>query len=121
MWKTPMPDITYLKAQQEQRLAAAVHAMNNSKRRLRDAIGDAEACERAYKEIADDVRRRLEAIALVAEISGDSYDPPRLARHDESVEDMSNLMIAAGAVAGDGGVRTTSRPLFSSLRRAKAS
>jgi len=58
-----------LRSRQEQRLLLAVETWNEAKVHLEKAIALAEAKEREYSEVAEDVRRRLDALELVGSMA----------------------------------------------------
>jgi hypothetical protein len=129
-----MVDINQLRTQQEQRLAPALQAWNLAKQQLEAAIQLTETREREYKEMQEDVRRKLDALELVLSLAGQSEQSSgsRLI----ASENRSLLMLAESVRADvraevkesekpqtttpeskdlnrlDGAVRTSSRPLF---------
>jgi hypothetical protein len=64
-------DIEQLRRRQEQRLTPALDAWNEAKKLLASAIELAETREREYRAVADDVRRKLEALDVVIAMSVD--------------------------------------------------
>lgn len=119
-----MLDIDNLRARQERKVVAALHSLNNARKDLQDAISETEARERRFREVSEDVRRRLEALDMVARMADEPdeeiIEPPS----DQTVEGLSKLMIATSPPAAEKVVRavhTTSRPMFPSLRRARGS
>jgi hypothetical protein len=134
-----------LRSRQEQRLLAAVETWNEAKEHLENAIALAEAKEREYSKVAEDVRRRLEALELVGsmarELGGDvpadrSIDAaekqPMLMPPEKAVVELKVAETPAGPVPVPGPVTSgapeshgfngflhrSSRPLFpSNLRK----
>jgi hypothetical protein len=51
-------DIEQIRRRQEQRLARSLESWNEAKKQLESAIALAEAREREFREVSDDVRRR---------------------------------------------------------------
>jgi hypothetical protein len=60
-----MFDFDQLRERQEQRLLLVLDSWNQAKEHLKQAIALAEKNEREYREVSDDVRRRLDALELV--------------------------------------------------------
>jgi hypothetical protein len=121
-----MVDIDQLRIQQEQRLAPALQAWNLAKQQLEAAIQLAETREREYRELQEDVRRKLDALELVLSLAGPRTQPSgnRLIESEnrsllmlaESVrtegKEAEKPETAPAAEAKDSVVRTSSRPLF---------
>jgi hypothetical protein len=63
--------IDKIRHQQEQRLKPALDSWNEAKRNLESAIAVAEAREKEYREIAEDVRIKMEALQLVISMTAE--------------------------------------------------
>ena len=61
-----MLDLDELRTRQERRVMPALESWNLAKKHLEEAIALAEACEREFQQISEDVKRRLDALDLVA-------------------------------------------------------
>jgi hypothetical protein len=140
-----MIKIDRLRNLQEQRLVPALEAWNEAKRHLEGAIALAEARERDYRALSEDVQRRLDALELVANMAveaGDEVPPSRqlnAAALDQTIlAPLANLpekvkadpiaetsvpvrKQAADLPAFNGMMRRTSRPLFPSGLRSRDS
>jgi len=131
-----------LRSRQEQRLLLAVETWNEAKVHLEKAIALAEAKEREYSEVSEDVRRRLDALELVGsmarEVGGEvpaerSIDaaekqpmlmPPENAAGELKVTENSvtPTPVPGGASEShgfNGFLHRSSRPLFPSHVRSK--
>ena len=109
-----------LRVRLEQKLLTALESWNREKKRLEEAVARAEEKEQEFRAIADDVKRRLEALEVVAGMAaeighGDSerqVAPPAEKRAIASAEtdatgkDLTNLQM-----------HVTSRPLFTDRQR----
>lgn len=138
-----VPDLSRLRNLQEERLSAALASWEQEKKLLEEAVARAEAKEREFNEISEDVKRKLGALDLVAslekESGGGQPAQPRL----PSAESESRPALPAppnGAAGGaedarlsallkpgmpepiplDSVVHRSSRPLFSPERRTRA-
>lgn len=122
--------IDQLRQRQEQRLLPVLESWNNAKKHLEMAIAAAEAKEREYHEVQEDVRRNLDALVLVIKMARDMGDTA--AKPSPRVEESQPMVMIpeAGNVEakpvgtaetserGIGSLlRKTSRPLFASLQR----
>ena len=126
--------IDQLRQNQERRLLPVLESWNAAKKHLENAIALAEAKEREYHEVQEDVRRNLDALVLVIKMARDmgedsSKTSPKAeesqpllmipeARH---VEAKTGEIKASAAVEAAGRgigslLRKTSRPLFASLQ-----
>ena len=124
-----------LRSWQEQRLLAAVETWNEAKEHLEKAIALAEAKEREYSEVSEDVRRRLEALDLVSsmarELGGevrterslDAAEQPMLMAPEKTARELKVAESPAApppeAHGFDGFLHRSSRPLFPSHLRSK--
>ena len=115
-----MLDTTALRAREEQKVIAALRALNNAKKGLQEAINATENCEREFRAVSEQVRRRLEAIELVEQMAEESGVLTPQSEGGQTAEALSRLLVATSSPAAKAVVRTTSRPLFPSLRRSKA-
>ena len=119
-----MLDIAEIRARQERRVIAALHSLNNARKDLQEAISETEAREQRFREVSEDVRRRLEALDLVEKMAGERDEEAVQAPADQTAEGLSRLLIATSPPATEKAasvVRTSSRSLFPSLRRARGS
>jgi len=138
-----MFDFDQLRSRQERRLSLVLESWSDAKVQLEEAIANAENKEREYREISDDVRRRLDALELVnsmaKELGGEipaervlnaSENQPRLmpppvngAGELTAVQkDGTPVPLQNGPPdppAFEGMFRTTSRPLFPSHVRSR--
>jgi hypothetical protein len=140
-----MFNIEQLRKRQEQRLAPALESWNQAKEHLQKAIEFAELREKEFREVSDDVQRKLQALDLVLEMAGEpgaerslspSANRPVLmlaekALTEKALPEKSNEAEAIAAPEAAltrrsteprsrgfaGFVRTSSRPLFPSYRR----
>ena len=64
-----MFNIELIRSRQEQRLVPARGTWNEAKKHLEEAIALAEAREREFREVSQDVQRRLEALDLVVSMA----------------------------------------------------
>ena len=107
-----------LRVRLEQTLLTALESWNREKKRLEEAVARAEEKEREFRGIADDVKRRLEALevvaGMVAEIEKQPAAPAPPAEtksiasgeKDPTGKDLTNLQM-----------HVTSRPLFTPRER----
>jgi hypothetical protein len=121
--------IDQLRQRQEQRLLPALESWNTAKKHLEAAISMAEAKEREYHELQEDVRRNLDALVLVIKMARDMGSDASAKARVEEPQSMMMIpdgprgeMKASEAVeATERGIgtllRKTSRPLFASLQR----
>lgn len=122
-------------------MSAVLESWNEAKEHLKEAIALAAAKEREFREVSEDVRRRLEALELVGsmarEIGQVSSDrslnapesQPMLTHPDNAAADLkaiekavTPLPVESGPPAPpafDGMMRTSSRPLFPSPVRSR--
>jgi len=118
-----MLDIAELRAREERKVVAALHSLNGARKDLQDAISETEARERRFREVSEDVRRRLEALDLVERMAEETDEEAVDHPADQTAEGLSQLLIATSPPATEKvthAVRTSSRPLFPSLRRTRA-
>jgi len=131
-----------LRSRQEQRLLLAVETWNEAKVHLEKAIALAEAKEREYSEVAEDVRRRLDALELVGSMARELGGEVPAERSIVAAEKQPMLMppenaagelkvtenppppapVTSGASEShgfDGFLHRSSRPLFPSNLRSK--
>jgi hypothetical protein len=136
-----MFNLDKLRTRQEQRLSLAMESWNEAKDHLKTALALAAAKEREYRDVAEDVRQRLDALELVRSMArelGEEVLPdrslnapenqPRLMPPKNPGEDLMALEKAITRVAVrsdplelpafEGTVRKSSRPLFGSDVRA---
>jgi hypothetical protein len=106
-----------IRARLEQRLLAAHESWELEKRRLEEAMARAEEKEREFREAAEDVRRRLEAIDLVAAMASDLEERPTPAELPEPAAPEQPRLIEEKPRT-DLSVQATSRPLFTQEVRA---
>jgi len=139
-----MFNLDQIRSRQEQRMSAVLESWNEAKEHLKEAIAFAAAKEREYREVSEDVRRRLEALELVGSMAielGEGPEVPKdrslnapesqpmLAHPDNAAADLkaiekaiTPLPVESGPPAPpvfDGMMRTTSRPLFPSPVRSR--
>jgi hypothetical protein len=106
-------DFEELRRRQQQRVDEAMLLLTAAKQELQSAIALTESRELELREIAQDVKRRLDALSLVEEMAS-GIKPAGV----------SKPMIESGAPAQGksvGLVHTSSRPLFPFVRRSKTS
>ncbi len=137
----PVLKIDLLRSRQEERLLPVLEAWNMAKKTLEDAIAKAEAKEREYREIAEDVRQKVAALDLVArlavEFEGDAEGtrtlngttsaamlPAPAASGKTGEEEKTATLVQVRNVAADPQrterlVVTSSRSLFSSADRSR--
>ena len=129
-----------LRSLQEQRLVPVLESWNEAKDHLEKAIALAETREKEYREISEDVQRKLGALDLVmgmANESGDEIPTERLlnaaentpapmllekasVRATEMAKTSVQFQIAVPHSRGFGGLlRRSSRPLFTAHQRSK--
>jgi hypothetical protein len=102
-------EIGEIQTQQERRLAAVVQALEDAKQVLEEAMAAVQARDADYKTTADDVRRNLEALALVltlgnrGDAGGSQSAPPK------SCPEASGFQSASVPL----NITRTSRPMFS--------
>lgn len=113
--KEPGIPFDELRVRLEQKLLTALESWDREKKRLEEAVARAEEKEKEFRAIADDVKRRLEALEIVAGMAAEISQPgsAKLAapaaeqRAIESTEkDLTNL-----------GMHVSSRPLFTPRER----
>jgi hypothetical protein len=120
--------IDQLRQRQEQRLLPVLESWNTAKKHLEMAIAAAEAKEREYHDVQEDVRRNLDALVLVIKMARDNDGAARVGGRVEEplpvtmISENAREMKASEAVeATERGIgsllRKTSRPLFASLQR----
>jgi hypothetical protein len=138
-----MFDFDQLRKRQEQRLLLVLDSWNEAKEHLEKAIALAENKEQEYREVSDDVRRRLDALELVngmirelgaefpAERSLNASDKQPLLTPPAENGAAELKAMEKGAMpaplqngppeppAFEGMTRTTSRPLFPSHVRSR--
>jgi len=135
-----MFSLDQLRKQQEQRLLLALESWNEAKERLRTALALAAAKEREYREVSEDVRRRLDAMELVRSMARElgeevlsdrplsaPENQPRVMPPNNAGEQLAALEKAVTRVAVrsdplepaaiESRVRKSSRPLFTSDMR----
>jgi hypothetical protein len=140
-----------LRTLQEERLLTALETWDQARKQLEEAVVRAEAKEREFREVSEDIKRRLDALDLVKSMAGElaseweshapaeqellsAEDQPRLAapRNEEiEPEEMTTAEAPPDASALlqpgppeshliDFPVRSSWRPLFTSVQRSKA-
>jgi hypothetical protein len=137
-----MVNLDQLRSRQEQRMSLVLESWNEAKEHLKEAIAFAAAKEREYREVSEDVRRRIGALELVGGMArelgeGVSADRslnapenhPLLTRPDNAAAELKALEMATTPVpvqSGppqppefDGMMQTSSRPLFPSPVRSR--
>jgi hypothetical protein len=135
-----MFSLDQLRRRQEQRLSLALESWNDAKEHLKTALARAAAKEQEYREVSEDVRRRLDAMELVRTMARELGEEVPSDRSLNAPEDQPKLLppkntgrelialekaVTRGAVRSDpeppafeGSVRKSSRPLFTSDVRA---
>lgn len=129
-----------LRSRQEQRLSLMLESCNEAKEHLKKAIALAEIKEREYREVSEDVRRRLDALELVDSMARELREEVLSDRSLNAPENQPILMPpknAAGELkavekagtplpvqngpppAFNGLLRKSSRPLFASDVRSR--
>jgi hypothetical protein len=137
-----MFSLDQLRSWQEQRVSLALASLNDAKEHLKDAMALAAAEERDYREVSEDVRRRLDAMELVSSMARELDEEVLSNRSLNAPENQPRLMppknpaaeltalekaVTRGAVRGDAleppafedRVRKLSRPLFTSDVRSR--
>jgi len=123
--------IDQLRQRQEQRLLPVLESWNTAKKHLEMAISMAEAKEREYHDVQEDVRRNLDALVLVIKMARDMGGETASKAGTRVEEPQPVTMISENtrvepkpsevAETSHGGIgtllRRSSRPLFSSLQR----
>ncbi|HEX4137033.1 MAG TPA: hypothetical protein VHY84_20650 [Bryobacteraceae bacterium] len=136
-----------LRTLQEERLLTALETWDQARKQLEEAVTRAEAREREFREVSEDIKRRLDALDLVKSMAGElkGHAPaeqelpaaeaqPRLAAPpNEEIEpeqmttaeappDASGLLKPGAPESHliDFPVRSSWRPLFTSAQRSKA-
>jgi hypothetical protein len=131
-----MFSLDQLRSWQEQRVSLALASLNEAKENLKEAMALAAAKEREYREVSEDVRRRLDAMELVSsmarELDEEVYsnrslnapeNQPRLMPPKNPAAELTALekAVTRGSVRSDAlepafedRVRKLSRPLFTS-------
>lgn len=124
-------DFALIRDQQEKRLLAALQIWETEKKSLEEAIARCEAKEREFREVQDDVQRRLEALDLVMDMSRQIRPPipaeqPVRSAAASGVETIGHIAApraktaAVSGQAAESPVRTSWRPLFSTPMRPAA-
>jgi hypothetical protein len=123
--------IDQLRQRQEQRLLPVLESWNAAKKHLETAIAMAEAKEREYHEVQEDVRRNLDALVLVIKMARD-MGGDNSGKGNPRVEEPQPVMMLPEASRGEmkaseaveatergigSLLRKTSRPLFANLQR----
>ncbi len=137
-----MPGLDQLRSRQEQRISLALESWNEAKEQLKKAMAFAAAREREYREVSEDVRRRLDALELVSHMAREFGEEALILNRADASENLPRLTaprsetekskaieiatklnpaqcIAPGPSALHVGVRKSSRPLFSSDVRSR--
>ncbi|HEX4275106.1 MAG TPA: hypothetical protein VHZ74_07120 [Bryobacteraceae bacterium] len=96
-----------LRRRQEERLLPAMDAWNAAKKNLEQAIALAETREKEYRELSDDVRRRLDAMQLV------------LGMAQELEQETSEQLVVRETEKPNGLLRLSSQKIFPAAWRAK--
>jgi hypothetical protein len=134
-----------LRTLQEERLLTALETWDQAKKQLEEAVARAEAKEREFRAVSEDIKRRLDALDLVksmaAECEGEcvgklpaepelpaAEDQPMLSAPPtekitaEAPPDTSDLLKPGPPESHliDFPVRSSWRPLFTSAQRSKA-
>jgi hypothetical protein len=136
-----------LRTLQEERLLTALETWDQARKQLEEAVVRAEAKEREFREVSEDIKRRLDALDLVKSMAGEweSHPPaeqelpsaenqPRLVAPRNEKTEPEKMMTAeappdASALLKPGPpeshlidfpVRSSWRPLFTSAQRSKA-
>jgi hypothetical protein len=104
-----MIPIDELRRRQEERLLPAMDAWNEAKKNLENAIALAETREKEYRELSDDVRRKLDAMQLVL---GMTQELEQDAASDQSPRDSRKQ---------NGILRVSTQKMFPAAWRAKYS
>jgi len=135
-----MVNLELLRNRQEQRLLPALEAWDLAKRNLQEAIALAETREREFREVSEDVKRRVAALELVGGMAREIEAPapmehalpaavqPRLAPPPEPIAESAEEAPASSLVKGalpdsqraDFPIRRSWRPLFSTALRSRA-
>jgi hypothetical protein len=136
-----MFNLDQIRNRQEQRMSLVLESWNEAKEHLKEAIALAAAKEREYREVSEDVQRRLEALELVGSMAREigevppdrainaPENQPMLPHPEEGTADLKALERAVTPLpvqsgppappAFDGMMRTSSRPLFPSPVRSR--
>jgi hypothetical protein len=137
-----MFSLDQLRRRQEQRLSLALESWNEAKEHLQKAMALAAAKEQEYREVSEDVRRRLDAMELVSSMARElgeevisdrslnaPENQPRLMPPNNPGKDLTAIEKAVARVAVrsdpleppaiEGRVRKSSRPLFTSDMRSE--
>lgn len=140
--RLPMLKLDQLRRRQEQRLWQVLESWNEAKLHLEKAIALAETREREYRDVSDDVRRRLDALELVIGMASELGDGIPAERSLNVPEKQAMLMLPENANGGseaaegpgtavqiqgsapdapkfDSVPRASSRPLFTSDMRSR--
>jgi hypothetical protein len=89
-----MTTIDQLQSEQERRLLVALESMKEAKKHLENVCAIAEAREREFREVSEDVRRRIEALDLVASMAKELDDEvPAAERRLKVVENQPMSML----------------------------
>lgn len=122
-----MIEIDQLRSRQEQRLASALESWNEAKDQLKNAIALTVLREREFREVSDDVQRKLAALDLVVGMAnemGGAILPERRLSPPPGTRPMLMLMGKthgeSNAESGFAGLlRKSSRPLFPPRQQSK--
>jgi hypothetical protein len=133
-----MFDFDQLRSRQEQRLLLMHESWNEAKEHLKKTLAFAAAKEREYREVSEDVRRRLDALDLVSRmarelrseippersLNGSESQPMLIPPPEKGTGELKTVEKAGTPVplqngppeppAFDGFMHTSSRPLFPS-------
>lgn len=102
----------------EERLMGALDSWDAEKKHLEEAVARAEAKEREFREIAEDVKRRLDALDLV---SGMALEVDAEVPGERALGTAESLtMLSAALEEKPTPFGASSRPLFSASQRARA-
>jgi hypothetical protein len=137
-----MYSLDRLRNRQEQRMALVLESWNEAKEHLKEAIAIAAIKEREYREVSEDVRRRLDALELVSGMARELGEegpsdrslnapenrhvlmPPQNGAGELKAVEMAETPVPVQSgppqpPAFDGMMRTSSRPLFPSPVRSR--
>jgi hypothetical protein len=96
-----------LRRWQEQRLVPVLESWNEAKAHLEKAIALAETREREFREVSEDVQRKLGALDIVMGMANEIGDEIPIERLLSAAESKPGLMLLEKAI---GGARTTEMP-----------
>lgn len=115
-----MIQLDELRRRQEERLLPAMDSWNEAKKNLEAAIALAELREKEYRELSNDVRRRLDAMQLVL---GMAQELETESSHEKAVQQAAQLQPEVRSISEGpkqtGVVRSSSQKLFPAAWRAK--